>query len=209
MSFGGSSERVRQVAVHVLAWGRPKMEQCAAAGPFSCSTCESFCASATHIHTHTQHGDTETKSQSCVQLVQNGKHVRSSALGAAASSYATLTSSTPAKNKSKQKKGKSKSLFFCFSAPFVLWKLDTGRAQNLGRMWDYPLLFFGCITFSILAFSKKSQLNQPQTFYHLNNKKKSDNMLLWMLSNGAAILLLFNACFLSGHWSFPHHNGIK
>lgn len=44
--------------------------------------------------------------------------------------------------------------------------------RNEDRVWDYPR-----ITFSPFAFSKKSLLNQPNTFYHLWIKKKKKKLI--------------------------------
>lgn len=107
MSFSMSSDRWRYMCWREadLKWSSTSLQDFF----FSCSTCEC------DTHAHTQREDGETKSHSCVQLVQNGKHVPSSALGAAASSHATLTPSTLSnqKNKTNQNK-KTKSFFSAF-----------------------------------------------------------------------------------------------
>lgn len=184
-----------------------KMEHRTAAGLFllhlRVSARVSFCASTTDTRTQKQKEGKE--SHSCVQLVQNGKHVRSSALGAAASSYATLTFSIPAKNQ-------TKSFFFSFFA--FLHLLSSGsQTQALFRIFIKTVRLSIIVAFADAprAVIYKEICGQQNTFYYCLNiinmnrlMCQSENVHLWMLvpyqrnSRSAVSLFPSNVCFFSG-----------
>lgn len=183
-----------------------KMEHRTAAGLFllhlRVSACVSFCAGTTDTRTQKQSEGKE--SHSCVQLVQNGKHVRSSALRAAASSYATLTFSIPAKTK-------QKAFFFFFA--FLHLLSSRSQTQALFRIFIKTVRLSGIIAFTDAphAVIYKGICGQQNTFYYCLNiinmnqlMCQSENVQLWMLvpyqrnSRSAVSLFPFNFCFFSG-----------
>lgn len=79
------------------------------------------------------HRDKRGESQPCVWLVQNGKRVRPSVLGAAVSRYATLTFT-----------GLRKPAEWSFTAPLVLQKWNAGRICNVAK--DIQSLCEPCVS---------------------------------------------------------------
>lgn len=125
----GDGER----GTHVLAWDRLKLEQRAAAGLLPLHLRVQAC-----VLLRVRKTDTRTQRGRVIHVydfLQNGKHAQPSVLGAAASTYATLTLSMFRNTRE-----------WSFSAPLVFQELNAGRVCNSHEdIQPDPLLWARCI----------------------------------------------------------------